>query len=410
MFKKLRRHFLLLNMMMMSLVLIVSFVGVYTAMRQSVMRENLHRLDAIDVPFEVEGHFEFGARIEGGVDAVENLSVVHIRTQAFENYFRIFLNEDGELIARYMSVELEENQYMQAVGAIGNRAEGLLNLAGRDWVFTVVGNHAGSVVTFLDVTESIVALASLFPIFLIVGAVLLIVVLFISLAFSKYTVAPIELSFNKQKQFIADASHELKTPLAIINANVDAMTTSDAFIFHIKQQTYRMTHLVESLLELTCHDVSKNNHAYERINISQVTIRTVLTMEAIAYEKGFTFEDEIAEDIYALADLAKVEQILTILLDNALKYGEASRPIRVSLSQRSKWVVCSVSNQVADDIVNPDRLFDRFYREDAARVHVSGGYGLGLSIAQSIVDGLGGRISVSSENGEVTFTFMLPNA
>ena len=233
-------------------------------------------------------------------------------------------------------------------------------------------------------------------------------------------IAPLEKSWNNQNQFVADASHELKTPLTVILANMDIMNLNPnatvaeqkKWIDNTKSEASRMTELVNDMLFLAKGDAGvEQNFKFEEINSSNLVRECVLTFESIAFEKGISFNEDIDDDIYVVADEAKIKQAIIILIDNALKYVNEKGSINISLKLTGKNTVkCLVQNSgPAIPKEKQDHVFERFFRVDESRSRDRGGYGLGLAIASNIMEAHRGKIALefSDERG-TCFSLSLP--
>lgn len=218
-------------------------------------------------------------------------------------------------------------------------------------------------------------------------------------------------AFDKQKQFIADASHELKTPLTIINTNADVLLSNSddtihnqsKWLHYIKSETERMTSLTNDLLYLTEMDDSRSTMIYSKFNLSEAVENIILTMEAIIFEKRISLEYDIEPNLTVMGNSEQIKQVIMILLDNAVKYTNSKGSVTLSLKKQHNDMVLSVTN--TGEGIAPEhlaRIFDRFYRTNASRARKQGGYGLGLAIAKSIVEQHKGKIYAKSTVGEST--------
>ncbi len=222
---------------------------------------------------------------------------------------------------------------------------------------------------------------------------------------------PIKRIFDKQKQFISDASHELKTPVSIIAANTDVIETEEnkAYTASIKKQVERLNFLVNDLLHLARLDEGNTKTLKENFNLSHEVTQAVLPFDAVAFEKDKTLNCDIEDNIYYNGAKDAVKQIINILLDNAVKYSAAGGEIKVSLKKQGAKIVLSVYN---DGSLIPEsdseKIFERFYRGDASRARDSGGNGLGLSIAKSLAANNNWIIEANSVFGKsMTITLTL---
>ena len=241
-------------------------------------------------------------------------------------------------------------------------------------------------------------------ILLVIYAALFIVVL--GLSFSVFK--PIKNAFNKQKQFISNASHELKTPLSIISANADVIQQEldSPWVNNIKSQTNRMSVLVEDMLTLAKMDEGNSNLKTEKFNLSDEVLSSSLPFDALAFEKGKTLVIDVQPDINYNGNKESVNQIVNILLDNAIKHASDKGEIFVYLHKEKGKIELSVSNTGSSIPSNQaNKVFERFYRGDSSRTRETGGSGLGLSIAKSVADANKWKISAQSiMNESMTIT------
>lgn len=248
----------------------------------------------------------------------------------------------------------------------------------------------------------------------------------ISLFFSRWALRPVEQTWRSQRQFIADASHELKTPLTVILADASialehperTVESQRQWIEGIQVEGQRMQGLVEDMLALAKHDTAEVDaqaamgKQQEKLDVADMTQRAVLQFEAVAFERGV--EIDVAESssgpVFIGGVRGDIERMLGILIDNACKYAEADGHVVVGTKREGKHAIVQVTN-TGTPIPSSDlpHIFDRFWRADEARTSGAGGYGLGLSIARSIVEEHGGTLSAqsSAERG-TTFTAKFP--
>jgi len=252
---------------------------------------------------------------------------------------------------------------------------------------------------------------------LFVGISTLIVILGVSFYFANRAIKPIQGAWEKQKQFVADASHELKTPLSIIHANCDALVASQEdtiqnqmkWIDYIRAGTDRMGKLVQDLLILAKTDDERITLHKEHFNLSEVVDTVSQSMEAAIASKRLSLTRSIEPDLIVSGDPDGVSQVVGILLDNAIKYASPGGWIRLSLTRSGRRIEFSITNN-GRGIAKEDlpKVFDRFFRADRSRTYKDGSYGLGLSIAQSIIKQHASVIKVRSvENQATTFSFSL---
>ena len=237
------------------------------------------------------------------------------------------------------------------------------------------------------------------------------VIFLISLALTGIAVNPVKDAWNKQKQFVADASHELKTPLTVILANNNIMmshkdsTVEDEikWLQSTEEEAQHMKKLIDQMLLLAKSDSESSKTELAKVNVSEIIEAASLNFEPIAFEKGILLDCEIEPDIIANSNATILNQLSHILIDNAVKYSASNEIVKIKLLKKNDKMIFSVNNK--GNIISKNELthiFDRFYRAEKSRT--TKGYGLGLSIAQNITASIGGKISVeSSEENGTTF-------
>lgn len=229
-------------------------------------------------------------------------------------------------------------------------------------------------------------------------------------ALAKNIVRPLEESYRKQKQFISDAGHELKTPVSVVNANAELLARElgeNQWLSNIQHENERMGVLVTQLLELARAENVQPQMG--RLDLSHLVCGEVLPFESVAFEAGLLIESRIQEGILTEGSSAELKQLVSILVDNAIRHGSAGGNVSVSLSKEHGDAVLSVTN-AGDEIPEEQReqIFERFYRADESRNSGSGHYGLGLAIAKAIADSHRGSIKVLCHDGLVEFRVQLP--
>lgn len=240
----------------------------------------------------------------------------------------------------------------------------------------------------------------------------LLVVFVLVCFFSKTVTKPMAESYEKQKRFITDASHEIKTPLTIIDANTEVlemMEGENEWTVSIRKQIARLTALTEKLVFLSRMDEDSTRLEMLEFNISDAILDTAMPFETVAESKGKTLDISVAPDINYTGSETNIRQMVSLLLDNAIKYSSENGSIRLNFSTNGKLKILSVWNTV-DEIETGklDYLFERFYRIDKSRNSKTGGFGIGLSVVQAIVQAHNGKVSAKSEDGKsIEFTISL---
>lgn len=238
-----------------------------------------------------------------------------------------------------------------------------------------------------------------------------VIVLYLSKLITDYIIEPAYESYNKQKEFIEDASHELKTPLSVILASCEAYETfkDKKYLDTIKDETLKMNKLVCDLLDLSKLEDDDVKKTFTNINLSKLVTKQILTFEPLAFEKNITFEDLVQDNINIYCNSEDIQSLIEIIIDNAISHSYKNNKITVSLNSVKDNVTLKITN-AGEPIKKEeeDKIFERFYRSDKSRNRNKSRYGLGLAIAKRIVLNHNGSIKASSKNGFTTFTIILP--
>ncbi len=299
---------------------------------------------------------------------------------------------------------------------------GQTNIGNRTWLYSIskipqnelLNDYIGDSeyrISFLDITSSLETLDDLLFNFGFVGIAMLIIIYFVSLIFANKSIKPVEEIWEKQTRFVADATHELKTPLTIISANTDLVLlnknekvkSQEKWLNYIKNEVTNMNKLVNELLSSAKAEEEK--YILKDQNISTALNETLFSFETIAFEKNIEFKSKIDKNIKAYVDIEKFSQIVKILLDNAIKYTDPEGKIYIKLYKVKKDAVLEVINSgMGIDEKNIPYIFDRFYKGDESRTNRESSYGLGLFIAKTIVNKMQGNIECQSvKNKETKF-------
>lgn len=273
----------------------------------------------------------------------------------------------------------------------------------------------GQTMVFVDMSSERSTINSLMQSSIIIGLISFVVFLGISCLLARWAVRPVEKAWNQQKQFVADASHELKTPLTVIMTTAEMLSGDDyeqeqksQMVGNILTMSHQMRGLVESLLELARVDNGTAKMVFSSINMSALTEDAVLPFDPVFFEQGLQLESHIEENIGINGSVTHLKQVIDIFLDNAVKYSSPGGCVVLTLKRQGNQCLLAVSSPGApmtkEDLKN---IFRRFYRMDKARA-MDHSYGLGLSIAESIVKEHKGKIWAESEGGINTFFVQLP--
>lgn len=269
----------------------------------------------------------------------------------------------------------------------------------------------GSIVVFSDRQSDIDMMKTMF--FVSLGVFILMegIAFIVTKLLTKRAMHPMQISYEKQQQFISDAGHELKTPLTVISANADILADEigeNKWLSYIKSQTERMRILVQEMLDLTKITNSDQHIAASRFNISSLVENVALPFECQAFEQNKTFNIDLEPNVEFFGNTERIRRMVGIFIDNAFKYSNENGTIEVKLKTENNKKVLKIYNTgIGIKHGEEEKIFERFYRSDASRSK-QGGYGLGLAIAKSIADQNNIKIQVQTEPGEwISFNLTL---
>lgn len=415
MFKQLRNRFLILNLVIISIMMLISFTSIYLITYKNVRN---------DINMELNRLWDFNRKPNVGPKAHKPDNKNNEPSPIERSVsFTLIIDRNSNMISNFSIFDMDDNFYETAKEKVlhSNSSGGRFKLEDVNWEFMIrlSPEDGGYKIIFLDVTSRYTYLKNLIYTFLLVALLTLIAIYFISRFFSNKSISPIKEAFDKQKQFISDASHELKTPLTVINTNTDVLLSNSEdiiknqckWIYYIKSEVERMTKLTNDLLYLAQVDHSDIRFIFNDFNFSETVEEVILTMEALIYENNLLFYYDIEPDVISYGNTEQIKQVTMILLDNALKYTNSKGKIDLYLKKYNNKAVMTISNTgrgIPEEHLN--HVFDRFYRIDKSRSKESGGYGLGLAIAKTIIEQHGGKISAKSNANENTiFTVEIPS-
>jgi len=328
-------------------------------------------------------------------------------------YFTLQLNRQGDLIATgggYYDLS-DENFLKDLIEATFSSSDRIGIIEEYNLRFYHTSTSVSQILVYADISNELAMLNNLIRNCILIGLVCFLIFLGISFLLANWVIKPVDKAWEQQRRFIADASHELKTPLTVIMANAELMQNPDyndtsraAFASSILIMSKQMRNLTEQMLELARADNVRHNVIFSSVDFSRLVSDAVLPFEPIFFEKGLTLHTEISEDITVNGDASQLRQVLDILLDNAQKYSREKGTTWVTLQKHGKGhFLLSVADEGEEIPVNDlNNLFKRFYRSDKARSR-TGSFGLGLSIAETIITRHKGKIWVESKNNINTF-------
>lgn len=420
MIQKLRRKFVAVVMGAAAVILLVVFAVLVVSTGSGMGRQTSERLEAaLNAGMAPgEGRFENGNKTGEPPDNKafsENPKKPGGFNQRF-SCFTVLAKEDGTVTledhAAILFSDLGTEEIEELARTAAARPEDSGSLPAYRLSYAKRETPEGVLIAFADTSAEYGGLMELIKNSLIVGALTLLVVFGASVLLARWAVRPVEQAWNQQKQFVGDASHELKTPLTVILSNADMLLAhpndgNTRWAENIKAEAQRMKALTQELLSLARSDDETRRPVMETVDLSYLVTDSVLSFEPAVFESGHELSYDVAPGLSLLGDAAGLSQLCGILLDNALKYASPGGAVRVKLEAAGKSVRLSVSNE-GDPIPQQDlaRIFERFYRADPSR-HGEG-HGLGLAIARRVAELHKGKIWAESGEGVNTFIVTLP--
>lgn len=346
---------------------------------------------------------EFEKPFDGGRMSPDDMMAVRFFVVRFDADGGIESADTGSI---YSVTDEEAEEYGKKAAASGKQS-GIIG----NFMYFIKDNEDGKTAAFVDVSSQISSILSVIVISLIIAAAAWILMLVFVSALSRRAIAPIAENIVRQKQFVTNAGHELKTPLAIILANTEALELFNGeskWTRNIKAQTRRLNDLMQNLLTLSKMDEADLNLPMQDFDLGELVRESAALFEEPAREKRQSLSVETPE-IAVKANRDSMGQLVGILLDNAVKYTPEGGEISVTVSREGNSVILREQNTVDPKDVedNPERLFDRFYRRDEARTQKKGGYGIGLSAARAIAAANGAQINAAYREQNIVFTVKL---
>lgn len=400
MIQKLRRSFVAVTMLSAALVLAI-LMGAVNLLNYIQRTEGDREILAFLA--ENGGSFPNAGRMDRGWHGDGTPRHMTAETPYETRFFSVLLAEDGSLVyvdtTRVAAVERETAIAMAQTVQSGGRPEGVYG----SYRFTSVDYDGTALYIFLDCTRNQTASQDFFLNSLAVTAAGLVVLLGISWILSPRAVRPIAESYEKQKSFITNAGHELKTPLAVIESCTDVIELESGesqWTDSIRQQVDRLASLTQELVALARMDEADSSLTLEDADISEIVSDALRPYAAMAEQRGLGFAADIQPGIRLRSNREALRKICGILADNAVKYTSPGGQITFALEKTGGHVFLRASNPAEG--LSPgsqELLFDRFYRADTSRSSETPGYGLGLPLARSLAESLGGKIHAHSPDG-----------
>lgn len=331
-------------------------------------------------------------------------------------FFTVQLGSRGQLLtAEGGDFDASDREYLQRIAELALDTEGETGvLKDYDLRYLKRVSPRGTSIVFADTEMETATVRSLAYSCIFIFIATSVLFLAVSVLLSRWAIRPVEKAWEQQRQFVADASHELKTPLAVIMANAELLQNGEntendrRFSANILSTTYQMRSLVENMLEMARVDNGTLKMELAPVDLSQLVSDAVLSFRLLYEEKQLGLESSVQEDVCIRGSEQHLYQVLDVLLDNGLKYSSPDTAVSVTLESHGRSCLLSVASH--GETISPEELkniFKRFYRADKARA-MNGSYGLGLSIAEAVVQAHKGKIWAESANGINTFFVQMP--
>lgn len=407
MINRLRRQFIMIAMLSVTLVVLLTAVSINVFNYLSTDKSLSDTLQMIE---ENQGMIP---QFSGGKPGKPPRGQFTPETPYSTRYFVLYYSADGTLDRadmRHIAAVTEEDADRFLSVAL-SRGEGMGYTGDYKYYVTRAG-EGRYLAIFLDCQKELHSIRTFALISLLVAVICVALVYILIWLFSKKAIEPTVKSVEKQKRFITDASHELKTPLTVIATSLKVLEMEvgrQKWIDKAQVQTEHMTQLVNDLVTLARLDEEKPPLRFVRFDVSGVVAETAESFRDFAAAEGHPLKIDVAPGLSCRGDEYAIRQLVSVLLDNAVKYADSGGSIRFRLEAAPKGAVLRVSNPCAGlDTTELDKLFDRFYRPDRSRSKQTGGFGVGLSIARSIVEAHHGSIRAEClEDGVIQFVVAL---
>lgn len=319
-------------------------------------------------------------------------------------YFSVLLTETGELVHSDTSrIKAIDNASAVAYAKKALKEPGSNAFIG-NYRFAMSAEGSVLRITFLDCSRDVYAFRSFLISSICMALVGYLIFFFVILFFSNRIIKPVTESYEKQKQFITDAGHEIKTPLAIIKADVDVLEMEygeNEWLDGIQAQVKRLSSLTNDLVYLSRMEETETKLQMIEFPFSDVILEAAQAFHAIAQAQGKDFRCDVEPMLSLNGNEKSIRQLVNILIDNAMKYSPEGGIVSLSVHAQNRSLCLSVFNTTIDPIEkqNLSHIFERFYRMDFSRSSQTGGYGIGLSVAKAIVSAHNGRISAATQDG-----------
>lgn len=425
MFVKLRRKIILSIVLALLIFLATTICVIYLSSYWEVSKDNVEMLERFsdqyspnkivsdsDVPFLSKGNDIPLGKPDNQTD--NHVSFPPDRSETMyelSTFYAVAFEESGNVMAveNGPSNSIDESLLVSLAKKVLNRSGDKGHI--QNMTYLRQRKDGYWLITFMDNTVLYNQMMMLIRNTLIIGIAAIFIMAILSLPISNIMLAPLRESYEKQRQFISDVGHELKTPIAVMQTNLELMERENGggrWLENIRYENERISTLVSQMLTLSRMENTQANEKNESINFSNLVLGEALPFESVAFEQGMTLRCDVEPNICIEGNSTRLRQLTGILLDNAICHSEGEEII-LSLTSERRQAIFTVANggkEMSSEQL--ERLFDRFYRIDTARTGEKGHYGLGLSIAKAIVTGHNGKITLHCKDGKVIAEVILP--
>ncbi len=326
-------------------------------------------------------------------------------------FYSVAVSENGEILSvSNPKPALHDNEALEEMALAVIKSKRTTGVR-QNLLYYTADKDGYTLAAFMDNTMMQESMTTLFRYTLLFGGLAILALFFLAVYLARKIVEPLEKSYQKQKQFISDAGHELKTPVSVVSANAELLSRQigeNPWLSNIQYETNRMGALIGQLLEL-----ARTEHVspvMEPVDLSRLTAGEALPFESLMFERGLHFSCEICGGLQVYGNGTQLRQIVAILLDNALRHCSPEKEVTLSLKRKGRNLALLTIANDGDPIPPSEQgqIFERFYRSDPARTGESCHYGLGLAIARAITSAHRGKIGVQCRGGKTAFTVTLP--
>ncbi len=405
--RKLQLKFVAVCMTMVTAVLAVVFISVYVSAQHSIEQNSQEVLERV---LQEASNLIPGVSMRPGLNF--NNKDIHLP------YFTVQVWSNNQAyVTSGTYADMEDTDALRSIlGACLAQEEDHGTLEQYGMRYLRRSDSLSTRVAFVDMSMEQATLRSMMQAYLLIGAAALVLLLGVSILLSRWATRPVEKAWSQQRQFLSDASHELKTPLTVILSNAELMESAGLeerparWADNIHSEAQRMKTLVEEMLTLARADSMERSTVFSQTPLSEIAMDCILLFEPVAFEANKQLEYSIRKDLLVNGDGDSLKRLISILLDNAIKYGTDGGLIRLRADLTDRGVRLEVSNENGGNAIPPDvlpHLFERFYRADESRGEKSG-FGLGLSIAASIAADHKGTLKAESDAETTRFILTLP--